>query len=332
MTIFVPVMGMLWRTIESYGIDPCSVIDESVYRPGNDFRMNERISFKDYDEAQVKVMALVNDPAFGLRVAKYLHPSHLGALGFAWMASSSLKDAIHRLIRFGLMYNERMNLVVSEVDGVLQVETHLDPATVVLDMKIDAHLAGLLTLCRLNFGESLKLAYVRMRRSPPIDPVPWHEFFGVKVQFSQPENCIALWQHDATKSLTGSSPMLVAMHEDVIKRQIADLKRSDIINRAISAIMQQLPSGDVSEASVATALNMTKRTLHRKLCEQGVSFRTILTSVRKELVQRYIAEPTYSVTEISFLLGYTNTSAFSRAFRRWHGVSPTQARGVSNHM
>ncbi len=49
------------------------------------------------------------------------------------------------------------------------------------------------------------------------------------------------------------------------------------------------------------------------------------------MVQRYLAETTYSVTEISFLLGYTDTSAFSRAFRRWHGVSPTQARGVSNH-
>lgn len=329
MTIFVPVMGMLWRTIESYGIDPGRVIAESVYRPDNDFRMNERVSLKDLDEILVKALALINDPAFGLRVAKYLHPSHIGALGFAWIASSSLKEAIHRLIRFGAMYNERMNLLVSEMDGVLKVETRLDPAMVYSDMKADSHLAGLLTLCRLNSGESLKPVFVRLRRSLPLDPVPWHEFFGVEVQFGQAENCIAFWLSDATKPLTGSNSMLVALHEDVIKRQIADLNHSDIINRSVSVAKQQLPSGDVSEASVAKALNMTKRTLHRKLCEQGVSFRTILTSVRKELVQRYLAEPTYSVTEISFLLGYTDTSAFSRAFRCWHGVSPTEARNIS---
>jgi len=331
MTVFAPVIGALWRTIESYGIDPCSVIDENVYRPGSDLPMNGRISPKDYDKAQVKALALVNDPAFGIRLAKYLHPSHLGALGHAWMASSSLKYAIHRLIRFGAMYNERMNLVASEVDELLKVETHLDQGLVVPDMKVDSHLAGLLALCRLNFGPSLLPAFVRMQGKTPPDPTPWHEYFGVKVQFNQPENCIAFRLQDVTKLLTGSSPMLVALHEDVIKRQIADLNRSDIINRAISATMEQLPSGGVSEASVASALNMTKRTLHRKLCEQGTSFRKILTGVRKEMVQRYLAEPTYSVTEISFMLGYTNTSAFSRAFRRWHGVSPTQARGVSNH-
>ncbi len=79
----------------------------------------------------------------------------------------------------------------------------------------------------------------------------------MKVQFNQPENCMAFRLRDATKLLTGSSPMLVALHEDVIKRQIADLNHSDIVNRAISTTMEQLPSGGVSEASVASALNMT---------------------------------------------------------------------------
>jgi len=331
MTVFAPVVGVLWRTIESYGIDPSSIIDESVYRPGNDFRMNERISLKDYDEAQVKVMALVNDPAFGLRGAKSVHPSHLGALGHAWLASSSLADAIKRFQRYSAMCNERMKLVVSEGDGVLKVVAQVDQVAPMSDIKVDSQLGAIFTLCCLNFGESLKPAFVRVRRKPPSDPAPWCEFYGVKVQFGQAEDCMAFRLRDATKPLTGSSPMLVNMHEDVIKRQIAELSRSDIVNRTISATMQQLPSGSVSEASVASALNMTKRTLHRKLCEQGASFRKILTGVRKEMVQRYLAEPTYSVTEISFLLGYTDTSAFSRAFRRWHGVSPTQARVVSNH-
>ena len=90
--------------------------------------------------------------------------------------------------------------------------------------------------------------------------------------------------------------------------------------------MEQLPSGGVTEAGVAKALSLTTRTLHRRLSEKGVSFRSLLTRVRRELVERYIDEPAYSMTEIAFLLGYADTSAFSHAFKRWHGVSPTQAR------
>ena len=73
-------------------------------------------------------------------------------------------------------------------------------------------------------------------------------------------------------------------------------------------------------------MNMTTRTLHRKLAEKGLSFRSLLTRSRKELVKRYLDEPAYSITEISFLHGYADTRAFSRAFRRWYGTSPTQAR------
>ena len=165
-----------------------------------------------------------------------------------------------------------------------------------------------------------------MRRNPPSDPRPWHELFGVEVQFNQSENCLALWNRDADKRLTGSNPMLVALHEDVIKRQIAELDRSDILKRTLAVIMDQLPSGSVSEVSVAKELNLTARTLRRRLHGKGISFRSLLTNVRKELVKRYLDDPAYSVTEISFLLGYTDTSAFSRAFRRWYGTSPTQAR------
>jgi len=148
----------------------------------------------------------------------------------------------------------------------------------------------------------------------------------VEVQFDQEENCLAIRNRDATKQLTGSNPMLVDLHEDIIKRQIAELDRSDILSRTLATIMQQLPSGGVSEVSVANELNLTTRTLHRRLGEKGINFRSLLTNVRKELVDRYIDEPAYSMTEISFLLRYTDTSAFSRAFKRWHGLSLTEAR------
>jgi AraC-like DNA-binding protein len=326
MTIFAPLTGMLWRTLEAYGIDPRRVIKEDIYQPDGAFRMGERIPYSIYNQLLEKTASLINDPTVGLKSAEYLHPSHLGALGHAWLASSTLKTAIERAQRFSRMFDERLDMQVSEEPGILKVNYATDSSSPLPEIAMDSNLASLLTLCRLNFGKDLLPVYVRMCRASPPDPMPWHDFFGVEVEFDQSENSLAIKNQDATKQLTGSSPMLVALHEDVIRRQIAELDRSDIINRTLVVIMDQLPSGGVSEVSVAEALNMTTRTLHRRLAEKGISFRSLLTNVRKELVKRYIDEPAYSFTEISFLLGYTDTSAFSRAFKRWHGISPTEAR------
>lgn len=326
MTIFAPLIGSVWRTLEAYGIDPRSVIKENIYQPNRTVGMGERIPYKTYNVILAKAFALINDPAAGLKSAKYLHPSHLGALGHAWLASSTLETAIGRSQRFSRMFDERIEMRIYEEPGVLKVAYLPDKSSPAAALVADAQMGGLLVLCRLNFGSGLVPVFVRMIRSSPPDPEPWHEFFGVKVQFDQAENSVAIRNRDATKPLTGSSPAMVALHEDVIRRQLADLDRSDILNRTLAAIMEQLPSGGVSEITVAKDLNLTTRTLHRKLSEKGISFRSLLTNVRKELVKRYIDDPAYSVTEISFLLGYTDTSAFSRAFRRWHGKSPTESR------
>lgn len=326
MTIFAPLLGLLWRTLEAYGIDPRDVIKGNVYQPDGVFQLSDRVPRSAYNEILKRTAGLIDDPAVGLESAKYLHPSHLGALGHVWLASPTLRDAIERGQRFSRMYDEEVKILISEEPGILKVAYHIDASGPIVDLVMDSNLACLLKLCRLNFGETLRPAFVRMRRSQPSDTGPWNDVFGVNVQFGQNENCLALSSRDATKQLIGSNPMLVAMHEDVIKRQIAELNRSDILNRTLTAIMEQLPSGGVSEISVAKALNMTKRTLHRKLGDTGLSFRSLLANLRKDLVSRYINEPAYSVTEISFLLGYTDTSAFSRAFKRWYGISPTQAR------
>ena len=320
------MIGMLWRTLESYDIDPRRAIGKGLYRPGGESGTSGRVPQKSYAEALAKAVSLIADPAIGLRSAGYLHPSHLGALGHAWMASSSLRTAILRSQRFHQMLSDDIVMQVSDESGVLKVSYQKRFQSSTLDQEADSHLASLLNLCRLNYGQSLKPAFVRFQHGQPEDPQPWHDYFGVEVQFDQAENSLAIRNKDADTSLTVSNPMLVFLNEDIMRRQVSDLNRKDVLNRTRVTIMEQLPSGDVNEASVAEALNMTKRTLHRKLAEHGLSFRKLLIDVRQELVQCYIKEPAYSITEISFLLGYFDTSAFSRAFRSWFGQSPTEAR------
>ena len=327
MTVYAPLIGTLWQTLESYGVDPAILIPKKIYRPGAEpGGSGDRISIDAYEELLTQAAALLDDPAVGLHAATFLHPSHLGALGHAWMASSSLRNAILRLQRFHRILNEQLTVHVTEPQGFFQVEYRQPGSKQIRSEQFDARLGTLLQLCRLNFGPHLVPAYVRMVRPEPADPEPWALFFGTPVEFGEALNCLALHQRDVDKPLTVSSTQLVSQNEEVMARYLAKLDMSNIINRVRVSILDLLPSGDLTVDNIAVQLNMSPRTLHNRLQNQGITFRSMLLELRKDLVRRYIDDDSYSITEISFLLGYANTSSFSRAFRSWFGISPSEYR------
>ena len=326
MSVYAPLLGTVWRTLESYGVDPGLAIDKTLYRPGDESTHNRRVTYRDFDAALARVADLVKDPAAGIRIAQFMHPSHLGALGHAWMASSSLRDALKLAARFHHMLNEQVEFRVEELSDRVRVTYRMLQNLTAPDLLEDAQLAVLLMMCRLNFGSNLQPVETNLKHAEPADPRPWLECFGKVVRFKQPENSLAISARDADQPLTGSNRELLQLHEDMIRRYLSRLGRNNILNQTRLRIMEQLPSGRVTENDLARVLNMSTRTLNRKLRENDETFRSLLLQVRRGLAERYIGNDDYSVTEIAFLLGYNDTSAFSRAFRNWFGRSPTQVR------
>ncbi len=326
MSIYAPMVGLIWRTIESYGLDPRRIIDEAHYRPGDASATGKRITFEYYDDVQRRAIELIGDPAVGLKTARFLHPSHLGALGYAWLAAPNLRTALLRSERHTRMFNEHVEMRVDVLPERIRVSYHQRSVPSRPDEVADGQLAGLLALCRINFGEDLMPVEVTLRRARPADPSPWRDYFGIEVKFGQPENALSISAADADRPLTGANRELLAVHEEVIRRHLAHLDSASILERVRMAMVEALPSGRVTEEQVAQELNMSRRTLHRRLREHGTTFRGILAQTRQELARRYIRDARYSVTEVAFTLGYADTSAFSRAFRGWFGISPTEAR------
>jgi len=316
----------LWRRIESYGLDPRLLIKEFDFTPGEMRGLRARIPFDRYDRLRTDAAELTGDPLIGLRSADHVHPSHLGALGFAWMASSSLLTGIKRLVRYGRMVNEYEHWLIDEGPEELVLTVELASPVQRIDEVTDSLLAGMIALCRLNYGQHLNPNRVTMKRALPQDPGPWFGFFRCPVVFASDANRLALSMEMATKALSGSDPDLASMHEAVIQKYLCQLDRHDVLNRARVEIIDQLPSGKVSGMLVAQALNMTTRTLHRRLQKRGTTFQLLLTEVRRSLVMSYLENAELSLTEIAFLLGYADSSAFSRAFRRWFGMSPGAMR------
>ena len=326
MSVLAQSVGILWRVIESYGIEPAPIFEQSGVTLSWPIEPGTRMPYEDLDEVRASAAKASGDPAFGLRTAACLHPSYLGALGYAVLASDTLRTAFERIHRYVRVLNDQGHFELEETAAGVRAIVSVDQGSLNAAVRDDGQLAVLVGLCRINAGEEFTPLEVSLQRSEPDDRQPWDDFFRCPLHFAAEVNAVTVSTADLDVPLPSANPILAQMNERVVVQRLAQLDRDNVTGRVRGEIMAQLPSGDVSDESVAEALHMTPRTLHRRLKEDGETFRTVLKSVRQDLAEQYLADPTLTLTEITFLLGFSEMSSFSRAYKHWHGHSPSEAR------
>jgi AraC-like DNA-binding protein len=181
-------------------------------------------------------------------------------------------------------------------------------------------------MCRMNFGASLRAQEVTLCRERPADPAPWEAFFGARVRFGEARNSLMLARKDADAALPVANRQIAGALDTILARQLAELDRSNVAVRCKAAVLERMVSGESMDVDVARSLHMSRRTLQRKLAEADLTYQQLVDDTRRELALRYIEDPDKSITEITFLLGFSGQSALTRAFRRWTGKSPTDYR------
>jgi len=327
---FLASFGLIGlRLGELHGIDPNRFAEQvglaSIDLPDTKTRLPSSL----LDRAFAKAAELIPDPAFALRAAECWHPSHLGALGYAWLSSDSLRTALRRMTRFNQIIGQRMfSRCADEPDGLRFTYDHGRGDTPVGHLMADFDLSIVMSMCRTNYGADLAPIVVTLRRPTPVDPSPYPAFFACPIQFGATCDTILLSRHAADKLLPTSNRELAATFDAILTKQLLELGRGNLVARCATWLLQELTSGEPSEAELARALGMSNRTLQRKLGELGQSYRGILEKTRYELALRYLEDAGKTVTDITFLLGFSEQSAFTRAFKRWSGKSPTSYREV----
>jgi AraC-like DNA-binding protein len=268
---------------------------------------------------------VTHNPYFGLLVAKYIHISHLHAFGYALAASATLMDFCRRL--------ERSMRLISQVVAVSMTEE---------DDKVYLHFRHLVPLCGETEDCFFAFIVLTMRQlyKPHFRPLrvefkhaalregsePFEKLIGAPVLFGQPEGLFVFNKADLLQPLDGSCPELAQVNDNIIINYLAKLDRNDVITGVTQKIIELLPDGECGRDTVASALCMSPTTLQLKLSQRGTNFQQLLDDTRRELACSYLRQATRSVTEITFMLGFTDTSNFTRAFKRWTGLSPTEFR------
>jgi AraC-like DNA-binding protein len=328
-SVLAPSIGILWRVMESYGLRPSEYFEREGLHIEWPIEQGTRVPYEVVDNVRARAAADSQDPCFGLRAARFVHPSQLGALGYAFLASNDLRTAFERMQRYMKVLNDRGSFTVTEKNGLVVTSLLIDQGSRDIRARDDAQLAYAVTLCRMNAGPDLNPIVVTFCHAAPEDTRPYEELFKCPVHFDAECNTLAIRAEDADRALPSGNPVLAQMNERMVIQRLAKLNRDDIPHRVRGAIMEQLPSGNVSDESIAAALHMTSRTLHRRLKADDQSFRGLLKEVRQELAAQYIEDNSLTLTEITFLLGFSEMSSFSRAFKNWNGVSPSEARAGS---
>lgn len=326
MPVHTALAGLLWRVLESYAIDPADIVPAGVYRPGQDVSGRSYVRTDDFQAIVTRALSVVDDEAVGIRAATLIHPGHLGVFGHAWVAGPSLIANFRMLQRYSRAFSEAARVEVREAPDAVTVVYLPSAVSPCPNIQADTQVGGLVHFCRLQYGDSFVPLAATLRRPEPQDRKPWDTLFGVPVEFSAAENTIRVETSVARKILTSSNRELFDQHHETLALTLADLERSEIVGRVRQAIRQLLPSGGVTEERIATLVQVNRRTLHRRLSDEGQTFRTVLKDVRMTLARRYLGTDQYDVTEIAFMLGYSDASAFSRAFRSWFGTSPSAYR------
>jgi AraC-like DNA-binding protein len=320
---------ILWNILESYEIDPEPLFQKTSLNSELMKQSRGRYRIDNIDHVWRKAAETIDDPCFGLKAAEVWHPSNLGALGYAMLASNSLRTSLERLVRYLGFLSDEDVMELDETEEGLRLTLVLCQRNVDKSEQNDAALALILSMCRMNYIENLAPVSVTLIHPKPNCSARFFEYFRSPVLFEAPTYSFTLPIEAVDKILPGSHPQLAELNDQIMIKYLAKLDQDHITQKAKATIVDQLPSGSVTDETVARSLYMSSRKLQRQLKRAGTTFNTLLNEIRRDLAQKYLREEDTSMTEIAFLLGFSESSAFSRAFKRWMGVSPTTYRKAS---
>lgn len=320
-----------WKILETYHIDPVAVFKEVQLNPALMFEPGARHSLDKIVHLWAELGKKIEDPCFGLIAAECWHPSNFGILGYAMLVSTSLRTALERLIRFHRLIEDIDfgELCEDKVAGTLAFTISNVSGTSFLQGREDAALAWLMSILRMNFQDTLSPVSMHFTHPEPVCSGKYFEFFKSPVNFNASTASMVLSLEDADKILPSANDELAAFDDHLMTDYIATLDEKDMLTQVRKAIVEHLPSGDATVEIIASELFYSSRNFQRALQQEGTTFTALLNECRMSLAKQYVRNKKFDMTDLAFLLGFSELSTFSRSFKRWTGKSPSQYRKVS---
>lgn len=293
--------------------DPRAVLDLGVY-----CAMMERAARDTHNEN------------FGLRFGHQFQPEQLGPIGELALASPNVGTALGNLARF-FPFHQQVTETRFETQGPwLSLEYRiLDWRILARRQDAELTMGMFMNILRRAFGPSWSPHAVHFEHPRPSGGSEHRDYFQADVEFGQRTNAIVFRSQNLHQPMPAHDLRDMARLREELAGLAGGTGRLPMIERVKRELRSRLCDGEPGIEDIAAALGVARWTLQRRLSEQGKTFARLLNCVRKTMAMSYLQEPHLSMLDISTLLGYSETSAFTRAFRSWFQLSPTTARAMA---
>jgi len=267
---------------------------------------------------------------FGLLYGQQFQPEMLGLIGAVALASPTLGAALDNLARLFPFHQQATETRFRRDGGLLRLEYRILDGRVV-ERRQDAELTmGMFAnVVRACLGPAWMPEEVHFEHPRPEAWRQHEAVFDAPVHFGQRTNALVLRDRDLDRRMPAGDLARLATLSGTLVGIARGTGNPGLLDRLKAEIRACLPEGYPYIEDVAGALGTARWTLQRRLGEEGLVFSDVVEQVRRDLAAVYIRQPHVPITDIGFLLGYSEVSAFSRAFRRWYGVSPRAMRDRS---
>jgi AraC-like DNA-binding protein len=265
-------------------------------------------------------------PHFGLLVGQQAGLGAFGLVGLLVKYSPDVESALHSLSRFMHLHvrGAVVNLSTDSDLAVLEYQIY-QPRARGNDQVGAGAVAVAYNILRELCGEDWKPAEVRFAHRRPLDISPFANFFQASLHFDAGQYAVAFSNTWLNRPSPGSSPELLR----ILQREINKLEirqEASFLDQLRGLLRTTLSTGHSSADQVAELFSMNRRTLNRHLNAFGTNFREVADEIRFEIARQFLEDSAMDISQIALFLGYSNASAFTRAFRRWSSLTPSNWR------
>lgn len=315
----------LFALAQSQGLDAHQLFHKVGWDAHQLSKAQQRYSQEQLNQLWDLLVSQTGNPTIGLELGRHVTPATFGAVGYVWLSSATLGDALQHFLHYQRYLAEALRAELYEQGAYTYLSLrHMGSQSGHRSVITDALLSAFMYYTRWVMQKPI-LPYQIWLHYEPATLTPYEQLFGCPILSKQPETAIVLPSALLNSALPSHDPELLTHHVQLAD-QWQQQSAKPVSHQVRQLLLQLLPNGQVQQHVVAERLFVTTKTLQRRLEQEQTSFKHLLETCRFELACQYLSQDSFSLQDVAALTGYSDYSAFAKAFRQWSGYSPKDWR------
>src|SRR5581483_3851402 len=283
-----------------------------------------------------KAARSTGDAAFGLHWGATRDPRYFGPLAYVLLNSPTIEAAVENAGRYAKVRNQASDWYCTHEGNRSFIRQSLqsvgDDWRRICRQSSECFMTEALNILRMMVGSRWAPLEVQFAHDPPPRDSEHTRVFGAPVSFGHETNAFVVDPEFLKRDVPAADPYLYPTLKRYLDQVLEEMPpENGFLSSVRKAVADRMRNGDCRLATVAKRLGMTARTLQRTLKDHRTEFQVLLDDTRYHFAQNYLKDSQHTLTEVAFLLGYSELSAFNRAFKRWTGSTPMEYRRNFSH-